>query len=176
MLNPSWDAQNKNSNFKFFNFVIWLKLWSSISIFSQIWQYSKYEIRKFKHPFVLWASVMIFFNLYTKIFVFCELFSQKYIYIWQNVLFSKYFSQIGKNLLKKYQYTIQSHIFGQRIWNKLWCYTGISKCTLPCFFAWVEFSFLISFITIFGLESRLLQDLWYWFSFMLISLISCAIS
>jgi hypothetical protein len=41
----------------FFNFVMLLKWQSSISIFSQIWKYSKYKSRNFNHLFIFKAIV-----------------------------------------------------------------------------------------------------------------------
>ncbi len=49
--------------FIFFNFVMLLKWQSSIWIFSQIWQYSKYESKKILSTlFMLWAVVAVFCN------------------------------------------------------------------------------------------------------------------
>jgi hypothetical protein len=51
------------------NFVMWLKWWSSIRIFSQIWQYSKYESGKILNTCSccrqLWWFCMKFKNLFT---------------------------------------------------------------------------------------------------------------
>jgi hypothetical protein len=52
-------------------------------------------------------------------------------------------------------YMIQAHIFGQRVWDKLWCYWDYLECTFlgmfPHLRAWVELSLLILFNNFFSL-------------------------
>jgi len=51
----------------FFNFVMLLKWQSSISIFSQIWKYSKFESRNLNHLFIFKAIVANFDDFKIKI-------------------------------------------------------------------------------------------------------------
>jgi hypothetical protein len=81
----------------FFFSIKWCCSRSSITIFSQIWLYSKYESTKILSTLScckqLWRFLVDFKNFFSFIFYWMFFFLKG---IWQNILFSNTFRQMGK--------------------------------------------------------------------------------
>jgi hypothetical protein len=104
-----------------FNFVMLFKWRLSKSIFSQIWQYSKYESRKILSTLSYCKQLWQFLVVYKESF-FCNL-KKKKGNLWRNILFSKLFWQNGENNSSPTKSLMDTRRVSEKRPNTLyWCF------------------------------------------------------